>query len=79
MMFFGYNLSSVKSLECASMNNQKRKVRPEIVNVNSNELLFSLLVFKLVNARVVVTILMIPMENCLFLMLLRTLISKFLI
>ena len=44
MMFFGYNLSSVKPLECASMNNQKRKVRPEIVNVNSNELLLSPLV-----------------------------------
>ena len=27
-------------LECVSMNNQKCKVRPKIVNVNSNEPLF---------------------------------------
>ena len=39
MMFFG-SLSSVNPLECASMNNQEYKVRPEIVNVNSNEPLF---------------------------------------
>ena len=39
MMFFGC-LSSVNPLECVSMNNQKCKVRPEIVNVNSNEPLF---------------------------------------
>ena len=39
MMFFG-SLSSVNPLECVSMNNQKRKVRPEIVNLNSNEPLF---------------------------------------
>ena len=37
MVFFGCNLSSVNRLECVSMNNQKWKVRPEIVNVNSNE------------------------------------------
>ena len=36
-MFFGSNISSVNSLECASINNQECKVRPEIVNVNSNE------------------------------------------
>ena len=40
MVFFGYNLSSVNLLSCISMNNQKCKVRPEIVNVNSNELIF---------------------------------------
>ena len=39
MMFFGC-LSSVNPLECISMNNQECKVRPEIVNVNSNEPLF---------------------------------------
>ena len=38
MMFFG-TLSSVNPLECVSMNNQERKVRPEIVNVNSKELM----------------------------------------
>ena len=36
-MFFRCNLSSVNPLEYVSMNNQKCKVRPEIVNVNSNE------------------------------------------
>ena len=40
MMFFGCNLSSVNLLECVSMNNQECKVRPEIVNVNSDEPVF---------------------------------------
>ena len=40
MMFFGCNLSSVNLLECVSINNQKYKVRPEIVNVNSKETVF---------------------------------------
>ena len=40
IIFFGYNLSSVNSLECVSINNQECKVRPEIVNINSNEPIF---------------------------------------
>ena len=40
MMFFGFNLSSVNPLECISMNNQECKVRPEILNVNSDESVF---------------------------------------
>ena len=40
IMFVGYNLSRVNSLECISMNNQECEVRPEIVNVNSNEPIF---------------------------------------
>ena len=40
MMFFGCNSSSVNPLECVSMNNQERKVRPEIVNINSKEPVF---------------------------------------
>ena len=39
LMFFG-SLSIVNLLEYVSMNNQECKVRPEIVNVNSNEPLF---------------------------------------
>ena len=39
-MFFGCSLSSANSLECVSMNNQEFKVRPEIVNVNSDEPVF---------------------------------------
>ena len=40
MMFFGCNLSCVNPLECVSMNNKECKVRPEIVNVNSDEPVF---------------------------------------
>ena len=40
VMFFGCNLSSVNPLEFVSMNNQECKVRPEIVNINSNVPLF---------------------------------------
>ena len=40
MMFFGCSLSSVNPLECVSMNNQECKVRPETVNVNSDEPVF---------------------------------------
>ena len=40
MMFFRCNLSTVNPIECVSMNNQECKVRPEIVNVNSNEPIF---------------------------------------
>ena len=40
IMFFSYNLSSITLLECISINNQECKVRPEIVNVNSNEPIF---------------------------------------
>ena len=40
MMFFGCNLSSVNPLECISMNNQEWKLKPEIVNINSNEPIF---------------------------------------
>ena len=39
LMFFS-SLSNVNPLECVSMNNQECKVRPEIVNVNSNEPVF---------------------------------------
>ena len=40
IMFFGCNLSSVNPLKCVSINNQECKVRPEIVNLNSNEPIF---------------------------------------
>ena len=39
-MFFGCNLSSINPLKCVSMNNQECNIRPEIVNVNSNEPVF---------------------------------------
>ena len=39
LMYFS-NLSSVNSLECVSMKNQECKVRPEIVDINSNNPIF---------------------------------------
>ena len=39
MMFFS-SLSNVNPLECISMKNQECKVRPEIVNVSSNDPIF---------------------------------------
>ena len=39
-MFFVCNVSSVNSSKCISMNNQDCKIRPEIININSNEHLF---------------------------------------
>ena len=37
MTFFGWNILSINSLKCVLMNNQECKVRPQIVNVNSDE------------------------------------------
>ena len=37
MVYFRCNLSSVNLLKCISMSNQECKVRPGIVNVNSDE------------------------------------------
>ena len=71
MLFFG-SLSSRNPLKCLSMKDQECKVRPEIVSVNSKDPMSFLLVLKQLNAVVVVTILMIPMENCVFLMWLKT-------
>ena len=64
IMFFGCNLSSVNPLECILMNNRECKVRPEIINVNSDKPVFFLLVLKQVNAAVVVVISMIHMQIC---------------
>ena len=38
--FCSYNVLNVNSLVCVSMNNQKRKIRSEIINVNTNEPVF---------------------------------------
>ena len=40
MMFFSSNLPSVNSLKCISMDNQKCKTRPQIVNVNGDDPVF---------------------------------------
>ena len=46
MMFFGCSLSNVNPLKCISLNNQECKVRPQIVNVYSNEPVFFLFSIK---------------------------------
>ena len=66
---FGATPLRAAPLKCASMTNQECKVRPEIVNVNSDEPVFILLVLNQVNAVVVATISMIHMQKCVFLML----------
>ena len=40
MTFFGFNVLSVNSLECIPMKNQECKVREEVINVNTNNLVF---------------------------------------
>ena len=40
MSFFSFHVLSVNSLECISMKNQERKVREEVINVNSNNPVF---------------------------------------
>ena len=39
-MFFNSNVLNVNSLECVSVSYQECNVRPEIININSNEPLF---------------------------------------
>ena len=70
MTFLG-SLSSVNPLQCVSINSQEYKVRPEIVNVNNNKPVFFPFSIKTSKCSVVVTKLMIPMQNCVFLMLLK--------
>ena len=62
-------LTSLHLLSCISMNNQECRIRPQIVNVNSEEPVFSLLILKQVNAVVVVIISIIHMQNCALLIL----------
>ena len=38
MTFFGCNILNVNPLKCVSMNNLACKIRPQVVNVNSNNL-----------------------------------------
>ena len=51
MIFFGCNVSSVNPLnavllKCILMNNQECRIRPEMININSNNLYFVLIVLK---------------------------------
>ena len=40
MTLFNFNLLTVNSLKCVSMNNQECEIRSEIINVNTNEPMF---------------------------------------
>ena len=62
------SLVSTTPSSCISMNNQAHKVRPEIVNVNSNEPPFYAFSFEKVNVMVVVIILTIRMQKYVLLM-----------
>ena len=65
-------LSSVVSttpLSCISMINQACKVRPEIINVNSNEPVFYPFSIKTINVVAAVTMSMILMKKYVFLIL----------
>ena len=63
------SLIGATSLSCISMNNQAYKVRPEIISVNSNELVFYPFSIKTSKCSVVLIILMIHMQKYVFLML----------
>ena len=65
-------LLSCDTLKCVSMNNQQRKARPEVININSNDPLFYTFSIKIINQVVIVIISMIHMQNCVFPMLLKT-------
>ena len=74
MSFFSCN-----ALESVSMNNQERKIRPEIINTNSNEPLFYNYSVKIDKCSGVVIISIVHMQNYVFLMLLKTSVLKYLI
>ena len=72
-------MPTVTPLRCIAMTDKECKVRPQIVNINSDEPDFILLVLKQVNTVGVVTISMFHMQQCVLLMLLKTKMLKYLI
>ena len=63
------SFASLNSLSCISMNNQERKTRPQVVNVNGDEPVFFPFSIKQVNVVVVVIISTICMQKSVLLML----------
>ena len=63
------SLVSTNPLSCISMIDQACNITPEIINVNSNEPVFIILVLKQLNLVVAVTISMIHLQKYVFLML----------
>ena len=72
MIFFGCNISGINSLKCVSMSNQECKIRPEIININSNKPSFYPYSIKVNKCSTVVIILMIHIQNYVFLIWLKT-------
>ena len=70
---------NTSSLECMSMINQKCRARPKMIDTNANELVFYPYSIKVINVVAAVIISIIPMLNCVFLILLTKLMSKYLI
>ena len=68
-LLFLSSLVSTTPLSFISIINQACKVRPEIINLNSNEPYFIFLVLKQINVVAAVTISMIHMQKCVLLML----------
>ena len=73
VFFVGLTISSSFTsaipLNCISIKNQECKTRPQVVNVNSNNPIFTLLALKQVNVVVIKIILTIRMQKFVFLML----------
>ena len=79
MNFFGCNVSSVNSSKYISMNNQAYKIRPVLININSNEPLFYPYNIKVNKCSGSCNNINDLMQNCVFLMLLKTWMSKYLV
>ena len=61
-----FNLSYVNSLECISMNNQKCKARPKIINVTNDESVFYPCSIKVNKCSGSCSSINDPMLNCVF-------------
>ena len=72
MTFFGCNVLNVNPLKCVSINNQKCKIRLQIINTNSNEPSFYPYSIEKIHVVVVAITLMIHMQIYVFLILLKT-------
>ena len=75
---FLYGISVPSTLSCISMKNQECRIRLQIVNINSKEFFFPL-VLKKINAAVAATLSIIHIQNCVFPMLLKIWTLKYLI
>ena len=72
-MVSGFTWLSISNLlKCVSMNNQECKVRPVVMNINSDESLFYLYSILVNKCSGTLIILMIHVLNHVFLMLLKT-------